>query len=108
VRQNRAPVAQWSTTINLTNAILEDHPPARFEGDAYIVEFTVALGDPPPDPHVDMEPHAPFDITLRDERPVIEELRLAATVVLIALLLPASDMFPEGYGMRLPWGPMFS
>jgi hypothetical protein len=57
-----------------------------------------------PDPHVDVEPHAPIDIALSEGRePIIEVLRDAAKVVLIGLLHPASEMFPEGAGIRLPF-----
>lgn len=100
------PTTLWGRApeIKLTNVLLDAHPPDRFEGDTYVMELFVAPGSPPPDPHVDVEPHAPIDIALHDGRePVIEVLRLAAKVVLTGLLLPASEMFPEGAGMRLPF-----
>jgi hypothetical protein len=89
-------------TINLTNAILEDREPDRFEGNTYVVEFTVAFGDPPPDPHVDVESPTPRDIAFEDGRAIIEELRKSAEFVLINLLLPASEMFPDWAGIPPP------
>ena len=101
------PTILWGPApeVSLTNAVLVAQPPGHFEGDTYVMEVLVAAQSvPPPDPHVDVKPHAPIDIALSDGRePVIEVLRLAAKVVLIGLLLPASEMFPEGAGMRLPW-----
>lgn len=101
------PTILWGPApeIKLTNALLVNQSPGRFEGDTYVMEVLIAaksLG--PPDPHVDVEPHAPIDIALSDGRePVIEVLRDAAKVVLIGLLLPASEMFPAGAGIRLPF-----
>jgi hypothetical protein len=100
------PTILWGPApeVKLTKAVLLSQPPARFEGDTYVMEVFVAVdNDAPLDVHVDLEPHAPIDIALDEGRePVIEVLRLAAKVVLIDLLIPASDMFPEGTGMRLP------
>lgn len=101
------PTILWSPApeIKLTNAELIAHPPGRFVGDTYVMEVLIAAkSDASPDPHVDVEPHAPSDVALSDGRePVIEVLRDAALVVLTGLLIPASEMFPEGAGMRLPF-----
>jgi len=101
------PTILWGPApeIKLTNVILIAQPPGRFEGDTYVMEVLVAAESVEgPDPHVDVEPHAPIDIALSDGRaPVIEVLRDAAKVVLIGLLHPASEMFPEGAGIRLPF-----
>ncbi len=105
--QTLIPTILWGPApeIKLTNAIVVAQPPGHFDGDTYVMEVLVAaksVGGP--DPHVDVEPHAPIDIALSDGRePVIEVLRHAAKVVLMGLLLPASEMFPEGAGMRLPF-----
>lgn len=101
------PTILWGPVpeIKLTNALLVAQPPGYFEGDTYVMEVLVAAqSTSPPDPNVDVETHAPIDIALSDGRePVIEVLRHAAKVVLMGLLIPASEMFPEGAGMRLPW-----
>jgi hypothetical protein len=101
------PTILWGPApeVKLTNAVLVTQPPGRFEGATYVMEVLIAAQSAgAPDPHVDVEPHAPIDIALSDGRePVIEVLRLAAKVVLVELLLPASEMFPEGAGMRLPF-----
>jgi hypothetical protein len=101
------PTILWGPApeIKLTNAILVASPPGRFHGDTYAMEVLVAAESAEgPDPHVDVEPHAPIDIALSDGRePVIEALRSAATVMLIGLLHPAMDLFPEDKGVRLPF-----
>ncbi len=101
------PTTLWGPApdIKLTNAVLLTQTPGRFEGDTYVMEVFVAPeSDAPPDPDVNVEPHAPIDIALSDGRePVVEVLRLAAKVVLVRLLFPASEMFPEGAGIRLPF-----
>ncbi len=101
------PTILWGPApeIKLTNAILVASPPGRFHGDTYVMEVLVAAERAEgPDPHVDVEPHAPIDIALSEGRePIIEVLRDAAKVVLIGLLHPASEMFPEGAGIRLPF-----
>ncbi|HEY3864469.1 MAG TPA: hypothetical protein VGL54_00095 [Solirubrobacteraceae bacterium] len=101
------PTILWGPDpeIKLTNAILIAQPPGRFEGDTYLIEVLIAAESVEgPDPKVDVEPHAPIDIALSDGRePVIEALRNAATVVLIGLLHPAMDLFPEDKSVRLPF-----
>jgi hypothetical protein len=105
--QTLIPTILWGPApeITLTNALLVAQPPGHFEGDAYVMEVLVAAESVAgPDPHVDVEPHAPIDIALSDGRePVVEVLRLVALVVLVELLQPASEMFPEGAGIRLPF-----
>jgi len=101
------PTTLWGPApeIKLTNAILIASPPGSFHDDTYVMEVLVAAESAEgPNPHVEVEPHAPIDIALSDGRePVIEVLRDAAKVVLIGLLHPASEMFPEGAGIRLPF-----
>lgn len=103
------PTTLWTYApkIKLTNAELFTHPPDRFEVDTYVMEFSVIEGAPPPDPHVDVEPQGPFDIALSDSGrvPVIDELSNILKLVLVGIVVPASEMFPEGAGMRTPWGP---
>jgi hypothetical protein len=101
------PTALWGPApeIKLANAILVAQPPGHFDGDTYVMEVLIAAESAEgPDPEVDVEPHAPIDIALSDGRePVIEVLRDAAKVILVGLLMPAVEMFPEGAGMRLPF-----
>ncbi|MFZ2049487.1 MAG: hypothetical protein WAU69_00990 [Solirubrobacteraceae bacterium] len=105
--QTLIPTILWGRApeTKLTNAVILAQPPGRFEGDTYVMEVFVAPESTEgPHPHVDVEPHAPIDIALSDGRePVIEVLRDVAKVVLTGLLHPASDIFPEGASMRLPF-----
>ena len=95
-----------AATLKLTNAVQV----ARvdyFEGDTYVVEFTAYGGTPLPKPVVDVEPHAPTDIAFsegpRDGLAVIEELRTDRPAsLLVGVLIPASEMFPEGAGVPPP------
>lgn len=91
--------------IKLTNAVLVSEPTGYFTSDTYVMEVFVTAKSPDgPHPQVDVEPHPPLDIALSDGgEPVIEVLRLAAKVMLVGLLLPASERFPEGAGIRLPF-----
>jgi hypothetical protein len=94
-----------AATLKLTNAV-EVARVDYFEGDTYVVEFTAYGGTPPPDPVVDVEPHAPTDIAFsagpREGFAVIEEVRQIARVVLVGVVIPASEMFPEGAGVPPP------
>lgn len=94
-----------AATLKLRNAV-QTARVDYFEGDTYVVEFTVLAGTPPPDPQVDVEPHAPTDIAFSDGSregfAVIEELRQIGRVVLIGVVIPASEMFPEGAGIPPP------
>jgi hypothetical protein len=90
-------LAFHAPTAKLTNVLVEDRVD-RFDGNTFVVELTVAAGDPPPEPNVDLEPHAPTDILFsggaREGVAVIEELRQIGRVMLAGILLPASEMFP--------------
>jgi hypothetical protein len=93
-----------AATLKLTNALIQDRVD-HFEGDTYVVEFTVAKGSPPPEPQVDVEPHAPTDIAFREGAQeglaVIEKLRQIGKVLLVGLLIPASEI-PAGTGVPGP------
>lgn len=62
------------------------------EDGAYVVEvWTRPVG---PNPQVDVDASAPFDIAVA-ERPIVEDLRNVAKIVLILLLDPMERLFPD-------------
>ncbi len=69
----------------------------RLEGGAYVVEVTV-----PPDTYVDVEPQPPTDVTLGDGAPIVLELKRVGQLIMMSLLIPAGDLFPEMLGVGLP------
>jgi hypothetical protein len=79
-------------TLKMTGVVLQERVPDRFDGNTYVVEvYGMAVG---PDPYVDVEPHAPTDIAFHDGVAVVEGLRQIGKFVLLAILLPASELFP--------------
>lgn len=102
--QTLVPTALWfrSATLKLTNSILQARDD-RFEGDTYVIEASVLPGTPPPQPSVDVEPHTPSDIAFRDVGrptvPVVEHLRDISKFVLMRILIPASELFPDLQGV---------
>ncbi|MFZ2051840.1 MAG: hypothetical protein WB698_04000 [Solirubrobacteraceae bacterium] len=74
----------------------------RLERGTYILEITVS-----PDTQVEVEPQPPTDITLSDGSPAVSELKAIGKLILIGLLMPAGDLFPEMLGVGMP-GPKYS
>lgn len=74
----------------------------RLERGTYVVEITV-----PPDTQVEVQPQPPTDITLSDGSPAVHELKAIGKLILIGLLLPAGDLFPEMLGVGMP-GPKYA
>lgn len=66
--------------LNLRKAKLIQRLPDRYEGGAHIIEVLVSPTGS--DPHVDVEPRAPFDIAFAENVPVIEIFRQCAEVIL--------------------------
>jgi hypothetical protein len=84
-------------TLKMSDVLFQGRPPDRFDGNTYVVEVNaMPVG---PEPSVDIEPHTPTDVAFQDGGAVVDELQGIGTHVLIAILHPASELFPGLQGV---------
>jgi hypothetical protein len=89
-------------SLKLTNAVVLERVPDRFDGNTYVVELTAIETEAGLDPHVDVEPHTPTDIAFSDGAPVVHGLRDIGQLIIIRVLLPIRELFPGDLGVGLP------